>query len=212
MSYNQIISKIKITISLKVLKALLTRYPHITVSCLLIFFLGLPFAMRFTSTLLEPYPAILLPSKPSKINIKKKQIKYTTLSLYGVSIKTSKWERIDPVIFVNPIRIQYLNGIVKNNFGLEPGPQKSIKKRRFLGQYSMKFFNSRWFKRFINYNSLKSSESDKEETREWLSSRLVSMGFSSNSIKVLRKKITRDKQSGEIVFEQITNEKIYDLD
>ena len=85
--------------------------------------LGFPYIM--SNSTFEPYPAILLPSGASKINIKKGVITVRNLSIYGYDSQ-GKLQRIDVSKFLAPIPVQYLYSITKNEFGLSTKKNKNI--------------------------------------------------------------------------------------
>jgi hypothetical protein len=84
-----------------------------------------PFALRLLAHRLEPYPAVLLPSGAGKIRVGDGRVEFTSNQVWALS-PDRRWQRVDCGELLRPIPVQYLGGLVKNEFGLRDDVQASV--------------------------------------------------------------------------------------
>ena len=82
-----------------------------TIGLLLLLFI--PFVLRKLN--IEPYPAVLLPEGASIVNTANNLTSFTYQEVYGLKNKKD-WQRVDVVMLMQPIPIQYFPTILERNF------------------------------------------------------------------------------------------------
>ena len=88
----------------------------------LIFFplLVTPFILKTINKKLEPYPAAIFPSAPSKVKINNSQIILTRKKYYGKSISDKNiWVELPHQEFCFPLRLSFCRYLFKTKFGQE---------------------------------------------------------------------------------------------
>ena len=163
--------------------------------------LAIPYALKLLSkrAVLEPYPAIILPSGPSKIERKGDSISFTRISIYVLDLDTGEWKRLDPESFLGHIPIQFLNAIVKNRFGLNPDLEYSVKFRNDI------------FPEFTYNNRHCLSEKNIRSTKRWLRNRLRKHGCEDGMFLVKKELMSANLKTREITKVGTGHERLYQL-
>ena len=172
------------------------KLKYLNAFLLLLVFLLIPFVLRIITPSLEVYPSIVLPSGAGKVKLANDGLTYQTTEIYGKNQVTGKLERLEVQDFFKPIPVQYFHAIVEGEFGLDPEYRKSIRsllfERRTVG-------------------STKVTEEEREQTREWLRTRLKKAGCRDSVLVVQKRAITYNTDSKELEDNQLVYEKSYDL-
>ena len=158
----------------------------------LVLVLFVPFVLRTLAKQLEPYPAIILPSGASKIDLKEGVIGVNSLSIYGYDTQ-GKLEKIDVKQFIAPIPSHYFPVIAKNEFGLSTKTTDEI----WLRGLNKK----------IDIKRKSVSLANQELAKIWLSNRLKKLGLSTSLILIRYEFKELSINDGKELSREITNEK-----
>ena len=159
---------------------------------LLIIALFVPFAIKTANSKLEPYPAIILPSGASKLDLKKGAIGVDSLSIYGYDTQ-GKLEKIDVKQFIAPIPSHYFQVIANNEFGLSTKTTDEI----WLRGLNKK----------IDIKRKSISLENQELAKIWLTNRLKKLDLSSSSILIRHESKELSINDGKELSREIINEK-----
>lgn len=170
------------------------KHPNLSLTLLLFCILVPPFALRHRYGI-EPYPAIILPSSASSINLKKSEIIFNKINIFGKDRENKVWRKIDSENFLVPVPVHYLEAIVKNSFGLN-----SIEGKTSNLPLGINTINHK-----ITYSEIK-------DTKQWLSQKLTAYGYASNEMMVSIEQIVFDVETGEAITSKKTYEEIFRLD
>ncbi|KAA3438471.1 hypothetical protein [Rufibacter hautae] len=159
---------------------------------LILFF---PFILRIKTQHLEPYPALLLPSGATKLELMSDTLEVNSTELYGLT-PNGTLKEVNPVRFFFPIPVQYMNPILLNDFG-RVNPLENDKGG--LVQLLKKFKVLR--DKIIDAN-------DEEELSKWLDSKLVEQGFTPGFLKAFKTTSTFSVKANRLLSKKLSNEKI----
>src|SRR5260221_14069107 len=94
------------------------KYPNMLYTALLSAFLVVPFAIATLAPVLEPYPALLLPSGGGTIKTTEDQMDLGRLVIYGRVADRDAWTSLSPQKFFSPIPADIFSPHVQNYYGL----------------------------------------------------------------------------------------------
>ncbi len=158
----------------------------------LILVLLVPFVLKTVSRKLEPYPAIILPSGASKLDLKEGKIGVDGISIYGYDTQ-GNLEKIDVKQFIAPIPSHYFHVLANNEFGLSTKTTDEIWLRGLNKKIDIK---------------RKSTSSEHQELAKiWLANRLKKLGLSTSSILIRYEFKELSINDGKELSRKITNEK-----
>lgn len=147
-------------------------------------FLLVPFMLREDSRILEPYPAVLLPSGAAKISVVDGQVPGRALELVAIRADGTE-ETIDPRQFFTINEIPSWPWIAGRGFGLADGKSKQAT----IGSWTLSVATQR-----------AASDAQRKEAIQWLKQRLASVGIpDAQSFQVRQLKIQYDINSRTIV-------------
>ena len=159
------------------------RYPNLLYTALLSVFLLVPFAMRFLAPILEPYPAVLLPSGGGLIKVAD-QMDFDRSAIYGRVAGRDDWTRLSPSHFLDPIPPQYFPPLAQRYFGLVPVGQ--ISNRTKVGVA-------------ITITPRRVSEEEVRDAKQWFRARLNRSGCDDEVLRITQEVVTvRRSDSTEI--------------
>ena len=148
----------------------------------------------------EPYPAILLPSGATKINLANETVSVRIISIYGYG-RDGRLHRITAQQLLSPIPNHYLFGIVRNEFGLTG--KTDIK----LWDKILNMINVE-----IKRKNIQNKEENIQEAKTWLKHKLEGLELSNSSIIVRHELLEIDRTTGKEVTNKINNEQVFELD
>ena len=158
----------------------------------LVVVLFVPFVLRTLSKKLEPYPALILPSGASKIDLKEGVINVDSISIYGYDTQ-GKLQKIDVEQFIEPIPNHYFRHIANKEFGLSTKTTEEI---------WLKGLNKK-----INIKRKSISLENQRLAKIWVSNRLEQIGLSTSSILIRNESKVLSINNAKEVSREITNEK-----
>ncbi len=129
----------------------------------------------------EPWPAMLLPGGGSRIEVKDGCAKFSVLRV-TVESDGVEAQRLDPVRLLEPIPVQYINGLSKRNFGQERGETR----------FRLRYFGNEW-----TVARTPPTPEAARDARYWLAKRVREMGYSGDLLVFRWSMITVDLQSGD---------------
>ena len=158
------------------------------VGCLLV-----PFEVSRRAPIMEPYPAVLLPSGADQVRVDEKQPKVWKIKLWGKN-EHGAWIELDSNAFLSPIPVQYLEGIMRRDFGFKPAEALSL-----LGG-------------LITISRPQPSQTAVSQTRAWLRAHLRDAGATPSVLRMTIEEITVEVPGGRILSEATAVERLYRLD
>lgn len=100
--------------------------PSLRFTCMLAALLFIPFGIKLM--ILEPYPAVIMPSGSGRIDISEGTYRFTYYRAYGITSSNAR-EALNVIDLIQPAHDQYLYTIFKNDFGIGNDSQKTIQLR-----------------------------------------------------------------------------------
>jgi hypothetical protein len=162
-------------------------------------FLFVPYVLKLLSYgALEPYPAIVFPAGASKLKLEANSYTFKDLGIYCLDLKAKEWKRQDAYSFLEPIPVQNLSSIIKNEFGLNPNLKHQVKFRRISLGFS-----------YENAQAL--SEANIDLTKAWLRGRLAEHGCHDNFLLVKTRYIAIGRETQMTSEVNKIDEKLYEL-
>lgn len=159
-----------------------------------------PFLLRFRyGSMLEPYPAILLPSGATKATVAETEFIARYKVLYG-QLEDGSWRRVDERLLLYPIPGQYEDLILSTAFGLKPAePVRKGGMLNVLGRLGI-----------LRYKRL--TEAHQAEAKRWVKEKLREQGFTNPVLKIVQREEVVTVPEGKIIKVKITHENIIHLD
>jgi hypothetical protein len=172
------------------------KYPNMLYTALLSAFLVVPFAIATLAPVLEPYPALLLPSGGGTIKTTEDQMDLGRLVIYGRTADRDAWTRLSPPKFLSPIPAEFFSPLVQHYFGLSPvGP---IANRTRVGVV-------------ITIDPRKVPEEEVRDAKQWLRARLKDSGCDDNVLRITQEVVTFRRSDGAEIAVRSENDKVFDL-
>ena len=172
------------------------KYPNTLYTTLLSVFLVVPFAIATLAPVLEPYPAVLLPSGGGRINTSGDQMDLYRISIYGKVAGRDAWTRLSPPKFVSPIPDSFFSPLVQHYFGLSPvGPTAN---RTRVGVV-------------ITIDPRKVPEEEVKNAKQWLSARLKESGCDDSVLRISQEVVTFRRSDGAEIGVRSENDKVLQL-
>jgi hypothetical protein len=172
------------------------KYPKTLYTALLSTVLIVPFAITFLAPVLEPFPAVLLPSGGGTIKTTGDQMDLGVTSIYGKVAGRDAWTRLSPPEFVSPIPDAFFPPLAQRYFGLSPiGP---IANRTRVGLV-------------ITINPRKVPEEEVKNVKQWLRARLKESGCDDNVLRITQEVRTIRRSDGAELGVRSENDKVFDL-
>jgi hypothetical protein len=172
------------------------KYPNMLYTALLSAFLVVPFAIATLAPVLEPYPALLLPSGGGTIKTTEDQMDFGRLVIYGRVADRDAWTRLSPPKFLSPIPAEFFSTLVQHYFGLIPvGP---IANRTRVGVV-------------ITIDTRKVPEEEVKNAKQWLRARLKDSGCDDNVLRISQEVVTFRRSDGAEIGVRSENDKVFDL-
>lgn len=170
------------------------KYPFITLTAALLFFLVVPFILKLKDPRLEIFPAVIFPSGAGKIEIEKDFFQPSYLELYAYH--NDAFVRMDKKKFLGGIPIHYFFTIENSNFGLE----------EYVEEFKL-------YKPPVNFRIKNTfTPSSVAETKTWLKKQLREQGMKDSVFMVRHYHIKYNVQTGAVEKKDLYYEKIYHLD
>lgn len=171
----------------------------ILLTLLLIIGLTVPYSLKLLSPQLEPYPAIIFPAGPGKVKGSQDTFDFIASNIYCFDLLTKEWERQDTLSFLSPIPRQYFQAIVKNEFGLNPKLEHTVKFRKGI------------FPSFTYKNSSALDLANIDHAKAWLRDRLQQHGCMDSSLIVRHTRMSVDLATRVVSEMNVIDEKIFKL-
>jgi hypothetical protein len=172
------------------------KYPNTLYTALLSTVLVVPFAITFLAPVLEPYPAVLLPSGGGRINTTGDQMDLGRTSIYGKVAGRDTWTRLSLPEFLSPIPPEFSFMLAQRYFGLSPvGP---IANRTRVGLV-------------ITIVPRKVPEEEVKNVKQWFRARLKESGCDDNVLRITQEIVTLRRSDGAEIGVRSENDKIIDL-
>ena len=152
-----------------------------------------PFCLRTMWPSLEPYPAIMLPSGAGKLKLQPDEFSFSRLVVYGQDGENNKWTLVDPLKFLDPIPVWYLNDLAYRHFGLRERIDN-------IWIPKLGIFEIHWSR---------GTDKSRIETREWLQKKLSNLGFENSKFKVVIERVTIRRRTGNVLRTETKNEEVY---
>lgn len=176
---------------------MITRYPHISAAAVLLTVLGVPFFLRTVAPAFEVYPSLVFPARATLVDVASGEVTYVQRELIG--LREGQEVRLDPIRFLEPIPLQYLGVLFDRAFSLDPNDERRI----YFKYLPVK-------ERTVPRSQI--SEEEREETRNWLASRLEALGCDSDQLILRKKRYIVDRSTSTILDTEIIYERIVELD
>jgi hypothetical protein len=171
------------------------KYPNTLYTALLSAFLVVPFAIATLAPVLEPYPAVLLPTGGGRIKTTEDQMDWGRLVIYGRVADSDAWTRLSPLKFLGPIPAEFFSTLVQRYFGLIPVP---IANRTRVGVV-------------ITIDPRKVPEEEVKNAKQWLRARLKDSGCDDNVLRITQEVVTFRRSDGTEIAVRSENDKVFDL-
>jgi hypothetical protein len=172
------------------------KYPNMLYTALLFAILVVPFAISFVAPVLEPYPAVLLPSGADRIKVSEDQMHFERTAIYGRVAAHEAWIRLFPLKFLYPVPPQHFPLLAQRYFGLSSvGPVVERTKVGFI----------------ITINPRKVSEEEVKNSKQWLRARLNESGCDNNVLRITQEVVTVRRSTGKETAIRYQNDKVFDL-
>ena len=172
------------------------KYQNTVYTALLSVFLVVPFAIATLAPVLEPYPAVLLPSGALRIQTTGDQMDIGRTSIYGRVAGHDAWTRLSPPEFVSPIPDSFFSPLVQHYFGLSPvGP---VANRTRVGVV-------------ITIDPRKVPEEEVKNAKQWLSARLKESGCDDSVLRITQEVVTFRRSDGAEIAVRSENDKVFEL-
>jgi len=154
-----------------------------------------PFILKTINKKLEPYPAAIFPSAPSKVKIDNSQIILTRKKYYGKSISDKNiWVELPHQEFCFPLSISFCRHLVKTKFG-----QEKLERKINLPFYELVLPE-------------KISDKEIELSKNYFKQRLISLGFDEKQIMYRKQRISYDPKLNKIRLLGKSREKFFNFD
>jgi hypothetical protein len=172
------------------------KYPNMLYTAFLSAILVVPFAISFVAPVLEPYPAVLLPSGADRIKVAEDQMDFERTAIYGRVTGHEAWIRLSPSEFLFPVPPQYFPLLAQRYFGLSPVvPVAERTKVGFL----------------ITINTRKFSEEEVNSSKQWLRARLKESGCDDDVLRITQEVVTVRRSTGKEISIRYQNDKVFAL-
>jgi hypothetical protein len=171
------------------------KYPNMLYTALLSAFLVVPFVIATLAPVLEPYPAVLLPTGGGRIKTTEDQMDFGRLVIYGRVADRDAWTRLSPPKFLGPIPAEFFSTLVQHYFGLIPVP---IANRTRVGVV-------------ITIDPRKVPEEEVKNAKQWLRARLKDSGCDDNVLRISQEVVTFRRSDGAEIGVRSENDKVFDL-
>ena len=172
------------------------KYPNTLYTALLSTVLVVPFALSFLVPVLEPYPAVLLPSGGGRIKTTEDQMDLGRTSIYGKVAGRDAWTRLSPPEFLSPIAPEFFSPLAQRNFGLSPvGPIE----------------NSTRIGVVITMEPRKVPEEEVRNAKQWFRVKLKESGCDDNVLRITQEVLTFRRSDGAQIAIRSENDKVLDL-
>lgn len=178
---------------------LFKEYKFLTLVFLLAMLLFVPYGLKLLSISLEPYPAIIFPAGSDKVVKNRDTYEFKSSKIYCLDPMTEEWICQDTSSFLSPIPRGYYKDIIKNEFGLNPNLENTVKFRKDI------------FSSFTYRNARALSEENINYTKAWLEDRLFQHGCKNRFILVRNTLMSVDLKTRAISEVKVIDEKIYKL-
>ena len=181
----------------------MNHYPNLSLTLLLAFILLPPFALKtLYGDLLEPYPAIILPSGAGKADVGAREISFKKTSLWGKYEKDNTWTRVNVETFLAPIPVHFLYAITRNSLGLKSAEERTIKLEGRIIKLPQE----------IKILSKKVTPSEVKSAKHWWRQKLGQSGYASDELMITSEQVKFDIETGKIIEIKRSNEEIIRLD
>jgi hypothetical protein len=172
------------------------KYPNMLYTALLSAFLVVPFAISTLAPILEPYPALLLPSGGGRVKTTEDQMDLGRISIYGRVAGRDAWTRLSPPKFLSPIPAEFFSPIAQHSFGLSPvGP---IANRTRVGVE-------------VTIDTRKVGQEEVKNAKQWLRARLNASGCDDNVLRITQEVLTFRRSDGAQIAVRSENDKVFEL-
>jgi len=173
------------------------KYPNTLYTALLSTFLVVPFAIRdFLAPVLEPYPAVVLPSGGGRTQTTGDQMDLGRTSIYGKVAGRDAWIRLSPPKFLSPLLPEFFPTLVQRYFGL--GPVGPIANRTRVGLV-------------ITIHPRKVPEEEVRNAKLWFRARLKESGCEDNVLRITDEMVTFRRSDDAEIGVRSKNDKVLDL-
>ena len=169
--------------------------------CLLV-----PFALSTTAPRLEPYPSIVLPGGADQVRVDQREITSWQMKLWGKNEKGT-WIELDPRVFLSPIPVWYVEGIVNREFGLSAAASESVPLLHF-GRVANALFHTET----PVISRPQPSRAELSQTRAWLRAHLHDAGATTSVLRVTIEKVVFEIPGAHSVSRAVVVERVYQLD
>ena len=167
---------------------------------ILLIVLGIPFLLRYKyKEKYEPFPAILLPSGAYRASVASSEFNVNYTDLVAQK-EDGSWDIVDAKLLLYPLPAHNYRYVYEREFGLKV-PAEPMDRRFVRLLKSLNILKSRSW-----------TDQDKERTKSWLEQRLKEQGFSGTVLGIVYKEKIVSISSGEILSDDIIDEKVLYLD
>jgi hypothetical protein len=171
------------------------KYPNILYTALLSGFLLVPFAIREFAPILEPYPAVLLPSWGETIKTAD-PMDFDRTAIYGRVAGRDAWTRLSPSQFLNPLPPQFFPPLAQRYFGLSP-----------IGTITQTIKGGV----VIRIDTHKVSEEEVKNAKQWFRARLNGSGCDDSVLRITQEVVTFRRSDGAEIAVRYQNDKVLEL-
>jgi hypothetical protein len=172
------------------------KYPNTIYTVVLMLVLVVPFAIAFVAPILEPYPAVLLPSGAGTIKTTGDQMDLSRTSIYGKALGSGSWTRLSPSQFLSPIPAEFFPPLAQRYFGLrtvEPAPYRTR-----VGVV-------------LTVSPRKVDEKEVASAKQWLRTRLKESGCEDGLLRISQEVVTIRRSDGTELGVRNEDDKVFEL-
>ena len=172
------------------------KYPNVLYTALLSAFLVIPFTLRCFAPILEPYPAVLLPSGAGRIKAAEDQMDFVKTAIYGRVAGRETWTRLSPSKFLNPVPLEFFPPLAERYFGLSPvGPKASSTRVGPL----------------LAINPRKVGDVEVRNVEQWFRGRLKGSGCEDNVLRITQEVVTVRRADGAELAVRYEHDNVFNL-
>lgn len=172
------------------------KYPNVLYTALLFTFLVVPFTFRYLAPILEPYPAVLLPSGAGRIKAAEDQMDFVKTAIYGRTAGRVTWTQLSPSKFLNPVPLEFFPSLAERYFGLSPVRPRAGSNR--VGP-------------LITINPRKVGDAEVRNVEQWFRGRLKGSGCDDSVLRITQGVVTVRRADGAELAIRYDDDKVFNL-
>jgi hypothetical protein len=175
----------------------MARYPHIVGTVILGVVLLVPYVLKLQNPMLEPYPAVILPSGAGVISTGEGRVSFTQRALYGIDATTGQERRLEARSLLDPIPEHYLDALARRGFGIGDPPKERLR--------------IAWLDTIWNFDRPEFTLEQHAEARAWFGTRLRTLGCRDEVLITRLLRIRWSVATRAVIYSRVLRERIIRL-